>query len=321
MLSLITFVWSFNSSDVFGIGEFVTMQFGYDALSMRSTNSWYHYTGTTLSLGVILGVQGIVVAHELVTRTEDAFDLWLGRWVFALMFGTHFAVEHVHGYHKILGDPENDAVTPLRGSHFYQFLTKGAMMQWKHGWRIDKERLNAANKSEFSLSNRIAHAWIRGGLVLALVIIGGGWLCFAYYFMATCYAKFILVGLNFSSRYGLVRELDQPITPRLTFSSNNAWGNMILLNLARHGAYHTDNSRYQHLKAYPDSPMCLFGYLTMTVIAWIPPLFFKVMVPMLKEWDEKYATPGDKILAAKENAASGILELMSDTPDIQTTIT
>jgi alkane 1-monooxygenase len=313
VVSLITFVWAFSGADLLGIGAFA-QQFGYDALAARGENAWYHYTGAALSMGITLGVQGIVMGHELVSRTEDAVDTRIGELVFALMFGTNFAVEHVYGHHKNLGYPEHDAVTPIRGSHFYQFQTVGTWTQWKSGWDVEKRRLNDAGKSVFSLENRIVQAWLRGGIVMALVLAGGGWVCFLYYLLAICYAKFILEGLNFFSHYGLVREKGQPITPRVTFSSNNAWGNWILLNLGRHGAHHADNSRYQDLRAYKDDPQCPFGYLTMTVIAWIPPLFFKVIVPMLKEWDEKYATAAELELTRKENQESGIKELENFEP-------
>lgn len=313
-ISLFTFVWAFSSIDLLGVGKFASGVFGYDALAVRGENAWYHYTGAALSIGVILGVQGIVVAHEFVSRTDDTVDTRIGEWVFALMFGTNFAVEHVYGHHKNLGFPEHDAVTPLRGSHFYQFQTIGTWTQWNHGWQIEKQRLIADGKSSISFGNRIIQAWLRGGLVMALVIIGGGWFCFLYYLLAIAYAKFILEGLNFFSHYGLVREKGQPITPRHTFSSNNAWGNWILLNLGRHGAHHADASRYQDLKAYSTDPQSPFGYLTMTVIAWIPPLFFKVLIPMLKEWDEKYATAAELEFTSKENQSSGIKELEEFVP-------
>ena len=314
VIALLTFIWAFSAADLLGVGKFTLEQFGYDALAVRGENAWYHYSGAALSLGIILGVQGIVMGHELVSRTDDIVDTKIGEWVFALMFGTNFAVEHVYGHHKNLGFPEQDAVTPIRGIHFYHFQTVGTWTQWKSGWDVEKRRLNDAGHSAISLGNRIVQAWLRGALVMALIIIGGGWVCFLAYLLAIAYAKFILEGLNFFSHYGLVREEGQPITPRVTFSSNNAWGNWILLNLGRHGAHHADNSRYQDLKAYPHDPQCPFGYLTMTVIAWIPPLFFKVMVPMLKEWDEKFATPAELEQTRKENRESGIKELEEFVP-------
>ena len=70
---------------------------------------------------------------------------------------------------------------------------------------VETRRLSDAGQSAFSFGNRIVQAWLRGALVMALVIIGGGWVCFLAYLLAIAYAKFILEGLNFFSHYGLVR--------------------------------------------------------------------------------------------------------------------
>jgi toluene methyl-monooxygenase len=134
-----------------------------------------------------------------------------------------------------------------------------------------------------------------------------------YYLLVIAYAKYILEGLNYFSHYGMVRERGQPIGLRHTYSSNNAIGNMILLNLGRHGAHHVDGKHYQNLKAYPDMPQAPYGYLTMTAISWIPPLFYKVMLPVIKEWDQKYATPVERELAEQQNVESGLAALNTGT--------
>jgi alkane 1-monooxygenase len=258
-----------------------------------------------LSLGGILGVQGIVVAHELTHRTEDPIGMFIGRWTFALMFGTNFATEHVHGHHRNLGFRSVDPVTVRRGTGFYTFLTKGAWDQWVHGWEIEHERLRAAGKWTFSLNNQIVRAWIRGALVTVLVAYAAGAIGLLWYLLAIAYAKFILEGLNYFSHYGVMRERGHPIGVRHTFSSNNAIGNMILLNLGRHGAHHADGVHYQDLKAYPDMPQSPYGYLVMTVVSWVPPLFKYVMAPTLKEWEEKYATAAERSAVERDNWESG----------------
>lgn len=306
VIALVAFVWIFNGNDLLSIGAWTSAQFGYDALAVRDTNTWIHYLGAALSLGVILGVQGIVVGHELTHRTEDALPMFIGRWVFALMFGNNFATEHVHGHHKNLGFANEDAVSVRRGTGFYTFLTKGTFTQWKHGWKIESQRLGS---SPWSVRNQLIRAFLRGTLVAALVFWFAGSLGFLYYLFAIGYAKFILEGLNYFSHYGLVRESGTPIGVRHTFSSNNAIGNAILLNLGRHGAHHADGGHYENYGAYPDMPQSPYGYLVMTVISWIPPLFKKVMMPVVKDWDQRYATPAERKLAEAQNASSGINSL------------
>ena len=61
----------------------------------------------------------------------------------------------------------------------------------------------------------------------------------------------------------------------------------------------------------PEAP---YGYLTMTLISWIPPLYWKLMIPMLKDWDENWATPAELEVIDEHNGESGIPQLMSGTP-------
>jgi len=66
------------------------------------------------------------------------------------------------------------------------------------------------------------------------------------------------------------------------------------------------------MQSVPDMPMCPYSYITMGLVSMIPPLFFKLMIPVVKEWDSKYATPGERALAQKANAESGIPELSAE---------
>ena len=313
-VSTVTFVWSFSSIDLLGIGAFVQSMTGIDVLAARGQNVWWQHLGAALSLGGILGVQGITVGHELTHRTDDPFDMLVGRWCFALMFGTNFATEHVHGHHHHLGHSELDPVSVKRGTGFYNFLTVGTFNQWRGGWRIERERLNAKGKSFWNIDNQVLRAYFRGGLVAAGIAYFGGWIALAWWVLAIAYAKYILEGLNFFSHYGIVREPGEPITLRHTFSSNNAIGNYYLLNLGRHGSHHLSGGRYQNFEAGAGMPMSPYGYITMTVISWMPPLFWWVMTPAIKEWEEKYATDGEREIVRQHNLESGRKELEEFVP-------
>ena len=49
----------------------------------------------------------------------------------------------------------------------------------------------------------------------------------------------------------------------------------------------------------------------MTVISWVPPLFWKVMIPTLKDWEQNWATPEERQLAEAQNRASGVTDLQA----------
>ena len=306
-------VWVASERDLFGYGQMVNGWLGgwgvhHDVLVARATNTPFDLVGVGMSLGGILGVSGISAAHELTHRTAHPLDMWFGRWDFALSFGGNFATEHVYGHHKQLGYPSIDPVSPKRGAGFYEFLTLGTWHQWQGGLSIEKRRLEALGKHWLSPSNRVLHAWARGALVVALVYLGAGWRGVGVWFVAACFSKYILEGLNFFSHYGLIRLPNAKISTRNTFSSINPLSNHFTFNLGRHGSHHENDTPYYffHYKAMPLSP---YGYLTMTLVSWVPPLFWKLMIPMLKEWDAKWATAEELKVIATHNRESGVAAL------------
>ncbi len=311
-----TFVaaWVCGSADAFGFGAWaggVLSGLGvtYDLVGARAANGGLDYLGAGLSLGGLLGVSGISASHELTHHTGNPLDLWFGRWDFALSFGTNFATEHVYGHHKNLGYPGVDTVSPKRGVGFYEFLIAGAMQQWHGGFEIEKKRLEAQGKSWLSPDNRVLHAWARGAAVVLAAAWIGGVIGVAVWCVAAAFSKYILEGLNFFSHYGLIRLPGDKITTRNTFSSFNPLSNHFTFNLGRHGSHHEHDTPYClfHYQPMPESP---FGYLTMTLISWLPPLFWKCMIPMLKEWDARWATPAELAVLREHNRESGITELV-----------
>ena len=315
-LGLATFVaaWACSGYDPFGFGTAVNSVIAsvggaYDIFAARSNNAWYDYLGAGLSLGGLLGVIGVSVAHELTHRTTHALDLWVGRWSFALSFGGNFATEHIYNHHVRLGHTEHDPVTPKRGVGFYEFLTVGTSRQWKGGLDIERQRLGALGRSWLSPRNRVLQAWARGAVIVTLIWLAAGWLGFVVWLIAAAFSKYILEGLNFFSHYGVVRAPGEKIALRHTFSSANPLSNHFTFNLGRHGSHHVYESEY-YLLPYAEMPESPYGYITMTFFSWIPPLFWRYMVPMLKDWDKNWATPDERALAEAHNKGSGVLALM-----------
>jgi len=311
-------VWVSSGHDIVGFGHMVNawlghLGIGHDVVAARATNTTGHLIGVGMSLGGLLGVSGISASHELTHRTGNPLDMWFGRWDFALSFGGNFATEHVYGHHKQLGYPSIDPVSPKRGVGFYEFLVIGTWNQWAGGLGIEKRRLQALGKPWWSPHNRVLQAWARGALIVGLVYVGAGLRGVAVWFLAACFSKYILEGLNFFSHYGLIRLPNAKITTRNTFSSINPLSNHFTFNLGRHGSHHEHDTPY-YLFQYKEMPLAPYGYLTMTLVSWIPPLFWKLMIPMLKDWDAKWATADELTIIAEHNRESGVPELGSGIP-------
>jgi len=85
-----------------------------------------------------------------------------------------------------------------------------------------------------------------------------------------------------------------------------------MFNLTRHSHHHAQGEvPYHELRPYADAPMMINGYLTTLVVAMIPPLWHYLMTPKVLAWDRKYATDGERALAANANQRSGKTRMLA----------
>jgi alkane 1-monooxygenase len=109
----------------------------------------------------------------------------------------------------------------------------------------------------------------------------------------------------------MVRNPELPVQPRHSWNTNKRFSSWSMFNLTRHSHHHAHGEvPYQNLRPYPEAPTMINGYLTTIVIALIPPLWHKLMTPKVLEWDKKYASEEEKVLAKEANRTSGIPALV-----------
>jgi alkane 1-monooxygenase len=109
------------------------------------------------------------------------------------------------------------------------------------------------------------------------------------------------------AHYGLVRVPGTPVRPAHSWNSNARISAIALYNLPRHSHHHADGTvPYHMLKAYADMPTTPTSYLGTSLCCYVPPLWNKLLVPKLLDWDENYATPDEQEIAARQNASSGL---------------
>lgn len=63
--------------------------------------------------------------------------------------------------------------------------------------------------------------------------------------------------------------------------------------------------------AFPERPANLYPNLNMLLAALIPPLWHRIWVPSLIEWDERWASPAEREQARQAKVSSGIAQLMA----------
>ncbi len=324
LLALIVFaaVWSFSAVDVLGFGALVTDLTGYDVLAAREATSFGHHLSGVVLTGLMIGVIGTITGHELTHRTWDPVSMLVGRWLLAFSFDTVFSIEHVYGHHRYVSTTEDPATAP-RGRNVYHPVVASTLKGNASAWKIEKRRLSRKGRAVWSWRNAMIRGHLMSGLLVICAFAMGGVPAALYFVACAVWGKALLEIVNYMEHYGMVRNPKTAVQPRHSWNTNKRISSWTMFNLTRHSHHHAQGEvPYQDLKPFPEAPMMISGYLTTIVIAMIPPLWHKLMTPKVLEWDRKYASDEERILAAQANAASGIPGLMSANQDYpqQTTL-
>tara|TARA_B100000683_G_scaffold116119_1_gene114097 strand:- start:450 stop:1613 length:1164 start_codon:yes stop_codon:yes gene_type:complete len=280
-------------------------------LDVRDSFNTFDSIFLVAQMGLFIGIMGTVPGHELVHRKKSKFDMFMGNWLLALSWDCAFAVEHVHGHHKNVGTP-SDPATARRGENIYLFIIKATLKEHRDAWKIELSQMKRRNIPVWSIKNKMILGYFRSASIVILAFFIGGLKGALFFLLFSFIAKALLEVINFSEHYGLVRVQGEPVMPRHSWNSNSTLSSTYLYNVTRHSSHHEKaNLKYWELRSYQDAPMMPQGYLAMLYMAlFLPNYFHKVMAKKLIDWDKRFATDKERVLAAKQNKDSGIPALM-----------
>jgi len=253
------------------------------------------FIGYSITIGFMLGSFAVNVGHELTHRKNKKIDMFFGNWLQALCWDNAFSIEHVYGHHKNVGLHE-DGATARRGEGIYTFMIRSTVHEYINAFNIEKARLLRKKKSIFNKENKFFIALSRSIFVSLLIFLIGGFKSLLCYLIAALISKILLETINYVEHYGLVREIGKPVKPRHSWNSNTFVSSAFTFYLTRHSAHHEKaHLPYWRLSPYSDAPKMPFGYLTTFFIALVFPfLYRKIMAKKLIEWDQTFASEGEK---------------------------
>ncbi|MCH8535107.1 MAG: alkane 1-monooxygenase [Flavobacteriaceae bacterium] len=243
--------------------------------------------GLVFSVGIILGSNGINVAHELGHRTGFWNQLF-ARLLLLPSHYTHFTLEHNYGHHAQVSTPEDPATAQLNQS-VYSFWWSSSTGQYKNAWVIQKKLLVSQNQAFWSLKNDMLINSFLQVIYLSALFICFSWKI-ALWAMAMGIIGFLLLeSINYLEHYGLLRLQKKsgryvPVKEIHSWNSNHLLGRILLYELTRHSDHHyRANKKYQLLDYHTKSPELPYGYPTSILLALIPPLWFSIMNPRIPE--------------------------------------
>lgn len=241
--------------------------------------------GLIASVGIVLGSNGINVAHELGHRGNRWSQL-AATLLLLPSFYTHFTLEHNFGHHAKVSTPEDPATARLNQS-VYSFWFTSTTRQYKSAWRLQKQLLTSKNQKFWSPKNTMLINTVLQLLYIALLFMLFSWQTAVLAISMGVIGFLLLESINYIEHYGLLRKQREsgryyPVKEIHSWNSNHLLGRILLYELTRHSDHHyRANKNYQLLDYYSTSPELPYGYPTSILIAFIPPLWFALMNPRI----------------------------------------
>lgn len=268
---------------------FIPLQFVslFWAMSILTSGelSWVGSFGLLFTLGIVSGI-AFNTAHELGHKRED-LDRWLSKISLAPTAYGHFFVEHNRGHHVRVATPE-DPASSRYGESYWAFLPRTIVGGVKSAWALEKTRLERCDKSVWHWQNHNLQAWALTVVLFSVIIALFGWVALPYLLVQAFLSVSLFEVINYIEHYGLCRQKTESgryerCQPEHSWNSNHLVTNLFLYQLQRHSDHHANPTRsYQALRHFDDVPQLPSGYAGMVPLAYITPLWRKVMDPKVK---------------------------------------
>ena len=236
--------------------------------------------GLTVTVGIVSGI-GINTAHELGHRAEH-LERRLAKIALAQSGYGHFYVEHNRGHHVRVATPEDPASARF-GESLWEFLPRSVFGGFRSALSLERERLSRKGKRWFSRENNLLQAWSLTVVLFGTMILVFGYTIIPFLALQAVIGFGLLETVNYLEHYGLkrARRADgryERCSPRDSWNSDRLVTNVLLFHLQRHSDHHANpGRRYQTLRSPEQAPQLPYGYATMMVLAFIPPLWRAVM--------------------------------------------
>ena len=242
--------------------------------------SWWAFLLIAIFAGLTAGL-AINTAHEL-GHKNSRVEKTLAKIVLAVAAYGHFSIEHNRGHHKDVSTP-SDPASARMGESIYKFAMREIPGAFRRAWRVERERLETRQLPVWHYSNAILQSYAVTATVSLALLALFGWKVLPFLLLHNFFAYWQLTSANYVEHYGLLRERDasgryEPCQPRHSWNSNHILSNLVLFHLQRHSDHHTHPlRRYQSLRHFEDVPALPNGYFGMYLLAYLPPLWFRVM--------------------------------------------
>ncbi len=252
---------------------------------------WWEVAGMTLSVGIILGADGINVAHELGHR-ETWYERMMAKMLLLPEFYLHFIIEHNYGHHKWVSTDKDPASSRLNET-LYAFFFRSVTGSYMSAWKISADQTARKGHRPYGIKNPMVGYQIIQFLYALTILLVFGWTALGLAVIAGIIGFLLLECVNYIEHYGLRRKKlpsgrYEPVREYHSWNSNHELGRIFLYELTRHSDHHYKaNRKYQVLRHFEESPQLPLGYPASMLMSFIPPLWFAYMNPKVEKYNNQ----------------------------------
>jgi alkane 1-monooxygenase len=263
----------------FSMLQMASLVYFFYVMHTTSTDA-ISFVGKSISMGVLCGLFGINLSHELGHRKEK-FAQTLAKLALSTSLYYHFIIEHNKGHHKHFSTPHDPASARFNES-IYTFYVRAVKGVYLGAWHIANDECNKKTGKNLHWKNEMIQAHVlQGALLLIAAMLG--WQVLLAFLIAATIGFLLLESVDYIQHYGLVRKQTSDTQfergmPHHSWDSHHPIGRLMLFELTRHSDHHYMASRkYQILKSHATAPQMPTGYPGTILLALVPPLWFRVM--------------------------------------------
>ena len=270
-----------NIPIVFGI-----FFFSIDKLAFTSSLS--DIVGIILSASIVMATNGINVGHELGHR-KSIIARTCSKILYLPSQYMHFYIEHNFGHHINVATPEDPATARYKQT-LYSFWITSVIRTYISAWKIQLRLLRVSKKGFLSIKNDMIFYTLFQILFLLFIYYNFGLYLTILSLVMSVVSFLFLETINYVEHYGLLRKKElsgryERVKPHHSWNSNHTIGRIVLYELTRHSDHHFKSSKkYQVLESLEDCPHLPYGYPTSILLSLIPPVWFRIMNPLVKNY-------------------------------------
>lgn len=273
------------------------------SVAHHDLTAWQMF-GAVMSCAWLSVVPLVSAAHELY-HARGRIGRTVGRYAQICYLDATRMESHVVSHHRDVGTVD-DSDSAERGETLYSFSPKAVVESTLLAQRIESDALQKRGFGRWSIRHHLWRALLAQVLFQAVMYGIGGWIAVGLALSAMVIARFWVETFNYFQHYGQVRIEGTPIEKRHVWNHFGPLSRLVAFEITNHADHHLNSYlSYYELVPHRESVrmpsvfVCFFAAL-------IPPVWFSMIIkPALKRWDNEFASPDERRLAAEQNRRAG----------------